>query len=61
MTAAESLEGLLTAYRLATAAQQGAWSPIEAERQDQRAGEAAREIAELLAAADFRDLAAVLV
>ncbi len=60
MTAVESLEGLLTAYRLATAAQAGAWSPIEAERQDQRASEAAREIAELLATADFHVLAEAL-
>ncbi|GAA0529164.1 hypothetical protein GCM10010172_07250 [Paractinoplanes ferrugineus] len=46
------LEGLLNAYRLATAPQEGVWSPIEAERQELRANEAAREIADLLARAD---------
>ena len=43
------LEGLLTAYRLATALLADAGSPIEAERQEQQATRTAREIADLLA------------
>ena len=49
MTPTGELEGLLNVYRLATAEQQGVWSAIEAERQEQRANDTAREIADLLA------------
>lgn len=44
------IEGLLNAYRLATAEQLDVWSPIEQERREQAAIEAAREIADLLLA-----------
>jgi hypothetical protein len=47
--ATAEFDGLLTAYRMATAPQEGVWSAIEAERQEQRASQAAREIADLLA------------
>jgi hypothetical protein len=50
VNAADELHGLLTAYRLATAPQPEPWSPIEAERQEQRATDTAREIANLLLA-----------
>lgn len=54
------IEGLLNAYRLATAPQDGTFSPIEAERQEQRAVQAAREIADLLlTSAWFPELAGV--
>lgn len=45
---AAELEGLLTAYRLASSLLAEAFSPIEAERQEQLASRAAREIADLL-------------
>jgi hypothetical protein len=61
MTDLSPLEGLLNLYRLATAAQPGPFSAIEAARQDQRATEAALEIAALLTAADVRVVADVLV
>lgn len=47
----DELQGLLNAYRLAAAEQDGVWSPIEAMRREQAANEVAREIADLLAAA----------
>ena len=53
MTAVDELRGLLNAYRLATAPQDDPWSPIEEMRQEQRANSTAREIADLLAAADL--------
>ena len=48
VVAADELDGLLTAYRLATAPQDSVWSPIEEMRQEQRANDTAREIADLL-------------
>lgn len=44
------IEGLLNAYLLATAPQDDVWSPIEQERREQAATDAAREIADLLLA-----------
>lgn len=55
----DGLAGLLTAYRLATTAQEGVWSPIEQERLDHQAAVLAREIADMFAAQP--DRAAVLV
>jgi hypothetical protein len=43
------LDGLLNAYRLATAEQDGEWSPIEEMRREHQANTTAREIADLLA------------
>lgn len=60
MTDPDHLDGLLRAYRLATTKQGDPFSPIEAMRQEQRAAETAREIADLLLASlPMLDLAAV--
>jgi hypothetical protein len=45
----DELDGLLRAYRLATAEQDGEWSPIEDMRREHQANTTAREIADLLA------------
>jgi hypothetical protein len=45
----DELDGLVRAYRLATAEQDGEWSPIEEMRREHQANTTAREIADLLA------------
>ncbi len=50
MTLDDALAGPLNAYRLASAVQDGVWSPIEDMRRQQARQEAADEIARLLLA-----------